>query len=596
MLSILWTLAMRDLDKLRVIFGSSAPKGASHLKEAGRRVSTKRTSSLDLNSLSSVFLTQATQVPYVNPVKLLPNVRKFKIQGLSDYHPVLQREGIYKREFAPVLEQEKYRNAKINRYVQHQIKRLNQNRSNPQAFWAIARGLMGSSSYMVTCYHAVNPHWYKSESYGDVWKTIRSLKNLDLTQYRYHILGIPKSNGETRPLGVPSLAWRVYLHGLNNILVIWMSTWIPKSQHGFYPGRGTMTAWSQIYSEVLKSANIYEFDLRKFFDSVNLDYLQDLLHLIGLPSEVITLLISTSRTAPQSGTEPQTWKNHWHKALVYKYHKTRKWGLYGVQEAENVLRMMSMESSPRKRQAGYYLGVSQGSPTSPLLSTLVLIPLLMIDPNYSIVQYADDGILYNYDHLPDLKFPPETGIELHPLKSRELKSGGTWHHPLKFLGQVYIPPHFCGAGEAITSSNSVEGGLIKNATRTPRDFTLSHLDTIRECIQYDAHYEYQKSKHGLRPMKTGEESYEDWFKSVYHGFLQSRLYNGDWSIESIQHDATLYFENHSWAELETRRPPVRIVHGKVENTPLDLYNASSYAAYSLSRRIKHSFKRPYMPL
>lgn len=52
---------------------------------------------------------------------------------------------------------------------------------------------------------------------------------------------IPKGDGRMRPLGVPTLAWRVYLHMLNN-LVVWHRTGREGTQHAYFPGRGVHTA------------------------------------------------------------------------------------------------------------------------------------------------------------------------------------------------------------------------------------------------------------------------------------------------------------------------------------------------------------------
>lgn len=117
--------------------------------------------------------------------------------------------------------------------------------------------------------------------------------SINLSKYEYSVVYIPKEGtDELRPLGVPSMRWRIYLHGLQNILVIFLSPYISGNQHGFYPGRGSMTAWQQVLSEVISSPNIYEFDLRKFFDSINLDYLSKVLLTLGLPSSLVDGIIS----------------------------------------------------------------------------------------------------------------------------------------------------------------------------------------------------------------------------------------------------------------------------------------------------------------
>jgi hypothetical protein len=45
---------------------------------------------------------------------------------------------------------------------------------------------------------------------------------------------------------------------------------MPNSQHGFQPGKGTLTAWKDFFERACHKQNIIEFDLEKFFDTVNL--------------------------------------------------------------------------------------------------------------------------------------------------------------------------------------------------------------------------------------------------------------------------------------------------------------------------------------
>lgn len=94
----------------------------------------------------------------------------------------------------------------------------------------------------------------------------------------------------------------------------------------FLINRGCSTAWKQIHAEVLSSPNIYEFDLRKYFDSINLDYLTDILLRTQLPHSLVKQLILWSRTPPKNTTESiHTWQSVSEEAADYKYHET---GIY----------------------------------------------------------------------------------------------------------------------------------------------------------------------------------------------------------------------------------------------------------------------------
>ncbi len=465
-MSTLWSIAITNLDEIGQCLTTGRPVVI-------RDDQTKMLMSLHEKS------------KVLQPVKSLPNVKRFQVKALSNYHPVLEAAGIRKRIHSPLVESENYRNGRLNRYVDHQILRLNSSRSNPRKFWSIAQQLMRSNSYLVTCFNNVNPGWHRNMKYGEVLKIIQSIRNLDVNKYEYKIVNIPKGDsGETRPLGVPTNAWRVYLHAWNNILLIYLSLWIPEMQHGFYPGRGTKSAWDQVYKEVLASKNIYEFDLRKFFDSLNLDYLHKMLLSVGVHPTLAATLINCSRTAPQKGKEPQTFSSQHENVILYKYHKSHIWGIYDSWELDYWKWQLQEESkfNPRVLCKGYYCGVSQGAPTSPLLSTLMLIPTLMLSSLYKIVQYADDGILYDYTSLPSLRFPPETGITIHPQKSEEIRREGVWLKPLKFLGQVYLPESLLPEGLILTPDNDTCGGIIMNKTRTPKDFSVDQLQLIKQAV------------------------------------------------------------------------------------------------------------------
>jgi hypothetical protein len=71
---------------------------------------------------------------FVYPIKRIPNVRKFKVEVLSRYHPVFESAGIKKREFDPLITSEPHFNRQANKYIRHQLTRLNKHRDNPALF------------------------------------------------------------------------------------------------------------------------------------------------------------------------------------------------------------------------------------------------------------------------------------------------------------------------------------------------------------------------------------------------------------------------------------------------------------------------------
>jgi len=73
---------------------------------------------------------------------------------------------------------------------------------------------------------------------------------------------------------------------LNNFLYMFYRGDFLESQHGFIPGRGTLTAWIEIVRKVIKSRFIFETDLKQFFPSISVELIERKLS-ASLPREIL---------------------------------------------------------------------------------------------------------------------------------------------------------------------------------------------------------------------------------------------------------------------------------------------------------------------
>lgn len=253
----------------------------------------------------------------------------------------------------------------------------------------------------------------------------------------------------TRSLGVPTPAWRIYQTGLNMILLVYLKNYQHPAQHGFVPHKGTDSAWQQIDSEVLKAKFIYEFDLKEFFDRVNLDYLSKVLKKLEIPDDLVHHLIGWSRIKPSipekirncnlPSLPKQKRKAKWKQisetnANIF-FDKQLKWEkatdlnwLNRIDRKIHLKQHLSLSNKERnfykdfrgnnwKDDFCYFNGIAQGSPLSPTLATLELVPTLMLSPLAANIFYADDGLLYSntiFDPSKILdRLNPSSGISVH---------------------------------------------------------------------------------------------------------------------------------------------------------------------------------------
>ena len=84
----------------------------------------------------------------------------------------------------------------------------------------------------------------------------------------------------------------------NNFLFQFLRDLYLPSQHGFIKGRGTMTAWQEIFEKVLSANYIFESDLKQFFPSVKHYGISMSLMFSGLPEHILRYIDGLNCSIP----------------------------------------------------------------------------------------------------------------------------------------------------------------------------------------------------------------------------------------------------------------------------------------------------------
>ena len=167
------------------------------------------------------------------------------------------------------------------------------------------------------------------------------------------ILGveIPKGNGKTRLLGVPTVAERLLQQAVSQVLMPKWENEFSANSYGFRPNKNARQAVGKAMEHIHEGyTHIVDIDLKSFFDEVDHCLLLNLIYQKVKCSKTLKLI--------------------------------RKWLKAPIQ----------INGKLQKRNKG----VPQGSPLSPLLSNILLHELdkFLTQCNYRFVRYADDFSIY----------------------------------------------------------------------------------------------------------------------------------------------------------------------------------------------------------
>jgi len=418
--------------------------------------------------------------------KKLPNISEFRID-LRPYDWVFALFGITKR-VQPKLEFTSWKNAPQNRYVDYMFKRLRRQVELKLYDEAVTTMwiLMNSTSYLACAINKVAHNWHRNESLFIVDDLIKEIKWLIQTKayamdfHRYY-LEEPK---KIRPLGVPKLSWRIYLHMYNNLIVEWRAISEKGKQHAYLPGKGTITAWEAVVN-LLDRPNLVEADLKGFFNGVTHKGINSELRKMGMPEHEIKWINKLNQSVvklpsdlkiPESvdvvhlntrlnkGYKVNSWTNKQEGEVTIVTEKGKEIKVLlpsleffakDIVDLDNVNQEFFYESKEDLNSTlGLALsdyddtlflskelevGVPQGAPTSCSFSTLALRHL----EDRNVVIYSDDFIDSPDSSNLDLNSysSEEYGIEIKPEGTKWLKKDGKWQvDSFKFLGIRYYPP------------------------------------------------------------------------------------------------------------------------------------------------------------
>jgi hypothetical protein len=206
----------------------------------------------------------------------LPNVVSFELSD-PEFNTMAQLHGFPVKNRTFKATSKILRNTKANKYLAKQFSRLEKAVRNEEykKFDLLSKRLIRRSiTYLIYSLNHVHPKW-TSMDLGKIRRLLIKVQhltnNLETDIYYKRIWIEKKPLDFSRPLGVPTSDWRIYLHMLTHIGEIFAKgkDLYSDHQHGGRPGKGVMSCLKEVAEYLTKFPKVYEFDLKGFFDHIS---------------------------------------------------------------------------------------------------------------------------------------------------------------------------------------------------------------------------------------------------------------------------------------------------------------------------------------
>ena len=257
---------------------------------------------------------------------------------------------------------------------------------------------------------------------------------------------IPKSNGKTRLLGVPTVVERWLQQAVSQVLMTKYELTFEEYSYGFRPEKNTQKAVSQALKYINDGyQDIVDIDLKGFFDEVDHSILLQFIYQQVKCPTTLRLIRKWLRAPIQ---------------IKGKLHKRRK-------------------------------GVPQGSPISPLLSNILLDVLdkELERRNLKYVRYADDFSIYAKSKKEARKVGNEIYLFLKDklrLPINREKSGIRRPSDFELLGHAFVPTYQKGVKgkyQLVVKKNSWESLKRKLKQITKKTWPYSFEERLKKLAE-----------------------------------------------------------------------------------------------------------------